>query len=61
MTTGVNCRVDPHCRHPAPAESRICSEHQKLIRLAAMRKSPSLTVRIIGRARSLLAEYEPEP
>jgi hypothetical protein len=27
MTTGVQCRADPRCEVPAPAETRICRCH----------------------------------
>jgi hypothetical protein len=58
MTTGVQCTIDPQCRHPAPAESRICHERRKQIRLAAMRRSPSVPVRVLGHVVTLLADRE---
>ena len=60
MTTGVVCKIDRHCPNPAPAETGICSAHQREIRIGQLLKSPSLTARLIGRAWSLVAEYEPE-
>jgi hypothetical protein len=48
VTAGVQCKVNPRCPHPASVETRICSEHRKLIRLAEMQRSPSLSVRIMG-------------
>jgi hypothetical protein len=29
MTTGVQCRADPRCEVPAPAETGICHCHAK--------------------------------
>ena len=59
MTTGVQCTIHPQCRHPAPAESRICHGHSRQIRLAAMRRSPSAPVRVLGHVVTLLADREP--
>jgi hypothetical protein len=58
MTTGVQCTIDPQCRHPAPAESRICHEYRKQIRLAARRRPPSAPVRLAGHVVRLLADRE---
>lgn len=60
MTTGVQCKIDPRCLHPAPIENRICLEHRKLIRLAAIRQSPSLSVRLLGHVLTFLAERDIE-
>ena len=58
MTTGVQCTLDPRCPHPAPAETRICHEHSRQIRLAGMRRSPSLTVRVVGHVLTLMPDRE---
>jgi hypothetical protein len=29
MTTGVQCRVDPDCTTPAPADTEVCKCHQE--------------------------------
>ena len=60
MTTGVQCKINPLCREPAPVESRICDVHRRLFRLAAMRDSGSLAVRLAGRVLTALADIEPE-
>jgi len=36
-TTAVQCKFGPLCRYPAHAETRLCSEHHKLARVAAIR------------------------
>lgn len=41
-------------------QGRICSEYQKLIRLKAMRRSPSLATRIKGHVLTLLADHDVE-
>ena len=56
MTSGVQCKIHRRCPHPAPVETRICSEHRKLIRLATMRQSPGLSIRLLGHALTLLAD-----
>lgn len=58
MNSGVQCKIDPQCPVPAPSETRICHVHHKQMRLEAMRKSPELSTRIIGRALTLLADRE---
>ncbi len=58
MTTGVQCKVHPDCRQPAPAGTRICYGHRRLIRLAAMRRSPSASVRVLGWVLVQLADRE---
>jgi hypothetical protein len=60
MTTGVQCKIDPLCAHAAPVESRICHVHQRLIRVAAMRESGSLAIRIAGQVLTMLTDIEPE-
>jgi hypothetical protein len=45
MTDGFKCTADPHCWHPAPAQTGICREHHRQARLAQMRHSPSAAVR----------------
>ena len=60
MNTGVTCKIDPRCPHPAPPETRICWEHRKLIRLAAMRQSASPSVRLIGYVLTRFADLEIE-
>ena len=58
MNTGVQCEIDPQCRHPAPAETRICHEHRRQMRQSPMRQSPSAAERIIVRVLALLADRE---
>ena len=58
MTTGVQCKIDPQCRCPAPVKTGICDEHRRQVRLAAMQQSPSSSVRILGRVIALLADRE---
>jgi len=58
MNTGIECTIDPQCRHPAPAETRICHEHRRQMRLPTLRQSPSAAERIIGRVLALLADCE---
>ena len=58
MTTGVQSKIDPRCPVPAPAETCVCHEHRRQIRPAAMRRSPSVPVRVIGRVLTLLADRE---
>ena len=60
MITGVQCKIDSLCRHLAPVETRISSEHRKLIRLAAMRQSPKLADRLIGYVLAHFAERDIE-
>jgi hypothetical protein len=58
MTTGVHCKIDPRCPVAAPADTCICHEHRRQFRLAAMRGSPSVPVRVIGHVLTLLADRE---
>lgn len=58
MTTGVTCKISPHCPHPAPADSCICAEHRREARLAELRRSPSLALRAIGHVLTLMADHE---
>ncbi|HBW20485.1 MAG TPA: hypothetical protein DEH11_16485 [Actinobacteria bacterium] len=60
MTTGVICTADPACRHPAHVETGICSHHRRAQRHAQMQRSPSLTIRILGRALEHRREQERE-
>jgi hypothetical protein len=60
VSTGVQCKIDPRYRVPAPGETRICAAHRQQIRLAAMQRSPSVSVRFIGKVLALLADHEPE-
>jgi hypothetical protein len=58
MTTGVQCKNNPLCRIPAPHDTGVCHEHCRQIRLAAMQRSASPSVRILGRVLTLLADRE---
>ena len=61
MTTGVQCRADPRCEVPAPAETGICHSHVKQAKKAGAtihRLSLSEQVR---RAWSREPEKELEP
>jgi hypothetical protein len=60
VTTGVKCKANPRCPNPAPVDSRICFEHRKLIHLAAMRQSPSLSVRLSGHVLTRFADRDIE-
>ena len=61
MTTGVQCKISQQCREPASPETGTCQLHQRQLRAAAMRQSPSAATRILGRVLSLTApEYEAE-
>jgi hypothetical protein len=61
MTEGFKCAADPCCRHPAPAQNGICSEHHWQARLAQMRHSPSATVRATGWLLTQLHQPRPGP
>lgn len=57
MTTGVLCTISPHCREPAPPETRVCHCHERLARAAALRQSPSAATRIATRALLLVTQH----
>ena len=61
MTTGCQCTADPWCPHPAPMAGGICTEHCRPARLAAMRHSPSATVRATGWLLTQLHQPRPSP
>jgi hypothetical protein len=55
MTTGVQCRADPRCEVPAPAETRICHCHaQQARRIRA-------TVRGLSQAEQVKRAWSREP
>jgi hypothetical protein len=61
MTTGVQCRADPRCEVPAPAETRICHCHaQQARRIRATVRGLSQAERV-KRAWSREPEKELEP
>ena len=49
MTTGVQCQGDPGCRCPAPADTRICSEHKAAALAARLERSGTVTGQILAR------------
>jgi hypothetical protein len=60
MTEGFPCRAHPACRHPAAEHNGICARHRQLERLRELRRSRSMTARLLGLALESLADREPE-
>jgi len=60
MTTGIICTADPNCPYPALVETGICLHHRRAQRHAQMRRSPSLTIRVLGRVLEHHHEHEME-
>ena len=61
MTTGIQCRADPDCPVPAPAETGLCHLHaQQAIKTGRAIRTFSLAQQI-RRAWSRVPEKELEP
>lgn len=49
MSTGVQCQGDPGCRCPAPADTRICTEHKEAALAGWLERSGTATGRMLAR------------
>jgi hypothetical protein len=61
MTTGIQCRVDPRCKVPAPPETGICRCHAKHAKKAGATIHTLSLAEQIRRAWSREPEKELEP
>jgi len=61
MTTGIQCRADPRCGGPAPAETGICDCHAKQAKKAGATIHRLSLAEQVRRAWSREPEKELEP
>jgi hypothetical protein len=57
VTTGIQCRADPRCPLPAPAETGLCRCHAK----QAMATDTGPAIRALGLARQAWRALSGEP
>jgi hypothetical protein len=55
MTTGIQCRADPHCEIPAPFETGICHCHAK------QAKKAGATIHLLSLAEQVSRAWSREP
>jgi hypothetical protein len=61
VSTGVQCRADPRCQVPAPAQTGICHCHAQQAKKAGATVRKLSLAEQIRRAWSREPEKEPEP
>jgi hypothetical protein len=61
MTTGIQCRADPRCPLPAPAETGLCRRHTKQAKAKNAGPRSGLQAKQAWRALTREPEKELEP